>query len=70
MNDPASSQQRPLALTMGDPAGIGPEIIIVALAANQSAAPGPTVVIGSHAVMTEAAATVRARPHDNQAGRA
>jgi 4-hydroxythreonine-4-phosphate dehydrogenase len=46
----------PLALTMGDPAGIGPEI--VALAFLQGAVPGGGLVVGDAAVMRRAAALV------------
>lgn len=41
----------PLALTMGDPAGIGPEIIVRALAAGDT---GPCVVLGDIGVMRRA----------------
>ena len=42
-----------LALTMGDPAGIGPEIIVRAAAAGFQ---GPSVVVGDVRVMRRAAA--------------
>ncbi|HKX94811.1 MAG TPA: 4-hydroxythreonine-4-phosphate dehydrogenase PdxA, partial [Methylibium sp.] len=46
----------PLVLTMGDPAGIGPEI--VARAFLQGAVPGGGLVVGSAAVMRRAAKRV------------
>jgi len=48
-----SSERKTLALTMGDPAGIGPEILVRAWVRGL---PGPAVVIGDAQVMRRAAA--------------
>ena len=55
--DTSSPTPRPVAITMGDPAGIGPEII-AKLATAQPPAPG--IVIGDAGVMTRAAQLVGA----------
>jgi 4-phospho-D-threonate 3-dehydrogenase / 4-phospho-D-erythronate 3-dehydrogenase len=47
---------QPLAITMGDPAGIGPEIIVKALDDPATRAFGPIVVIGSASVLEQAKA--------------
>ncbi|MDD5673470.1 MAG: 4-hydroxythreonine-4-phosphate dehydrogenase PdxA [Chitinivibrionales bacterium] len=49
------SQQKTIAVTMGDPAGIGPEIICKAFAAGAFAAPNNYVVIGDAAIIKMAA---------------
>lgn len=51
--------QAPLAITMGDPVGIGPEII-AKLAADEIASAIPFVVIGDVGVLRRAAAIVKA----------
>ncbi|MEV5612523.1 4-hydroxythreonine-4-phosphate dehydrogenase PdxA [Streptomyces sp. NPDC052225] len=54
---------KPLALTMGDPAGIGPEIVVKACA--DPARTVPVVVIGDPAALARAAATTGVRlPED------
>jgi 4-hydroxythreonine-4-phosphate dehydrogenase len=47
---------RPLALTMGDPAGIGPEIVVSALTTASDHAPGPVVILGDLGRLRDAAA--------------
>jgi 4-hydroxythreonine-4-phosphate dehydrogenase len=49
---------RPLALTMGEPAGIGPEITLLAWAAQRSEALPPFFVIGNPALYAKLAATL------------
>ena len=56
MSDAFTSPQRPLLITMGDPCGIGPEIIV---RAHQQGALPDAVVIGSAGVMTKAAQAVQ-----------
>ncbi len=48
---------RPLALSMGDPAGVGPELIAAAWAARETAELPPFFVFGSAAVLAAAART-------------
>jgi 4-phospho-D-threonate 3-dehydrogenase / 4-phospho-D-erythronate 3-dehydrogenase len=48
--------KRPLAITLGDPAGIGPEITVKALDDPKVRAMGPVVVIGSAFALEEARA--------------
>ena len=48
---------RPLAVTLGDPAGIGPEIVAGAFAQRHKAQLPPFVAIGSVALLREAART-------------
>ncbi|HEY2048270.1 MAG TPA: 4-hydroxythreonine-4-phosphate dehydrogenase PdxA [Caulobacteraceae bacterium] len=55
--DTSSPTSRPVAITMGDPAGIGPEII-AKLATAQS--PAPWIVVGDAGVMTRAVQLVGA----------
>jgi 4-hydroxythreonine-4-phosphate dehydrogenase len=45
----------PLALSMGDPAGVGPELAVQAWAAARELGLPPFVVVGSHAVISAAA---------------
>ena len=45
----------PLALSMGDPAGVGPELAVQAWAAACNGALPPFVVVGSHTVIAAAA---------------
>ena len=49
--------QRPLGITMGDPAGIGPEIIAKLFAAGS---PAPTIVIGDAGLLRRAVALIGA----------
>jgi 4-hydroxythreonine-4-phosphate dehydrogenase len=49
------SNQRPLALTLGDPAGIGPDITLLAWAAQCSQDIPPFVLIGDETVLRERA---------------
>ncbi|HKX42762.1 MAG TPA: 4-hydroxythreonine-4-phosphate dehydrogenase PdxA, partial [Burkholderiaceae bacterium] len=58
-----SPAARPLAITMGDAAGIGPEIVAKLFAAEQAA---DCVVIGDVAVLRRAAASI-AGPHGAEA---
>ena len=46
---------RPLAVSLGDPAGVGPELIAAAWAIRQTAGLRPFVVVGSAALLAEAA---------------
>jgi 4-hydroxythreonine-4-phosphate dehydrogenase len=50
---------RPIAITMGDPAGIGPEII-AKLAVNSVKLPHPVIVIGDANIMQRACASIGA----------
>ena len=43
---------RPLALTLGDPAGIGPDITLLACSARKREAIPPFVLLGDAAVLT------------------
>lgn len=52
----STSQRPPVLITMGDPAGIGPEIVVKAL--NARSALGPCVVVGDGATMQRAQALV------------
>ena len=52
------SAERPLALTLGDPAGIGPDITLLAFQARLSTAVPPFVLIGDPAVLAERARTL------------
>jgi 4-hydroxythreonine-4-phosphate dehydrogenase len=45
----------PLALSMGDPAGVGPELAVMAWAQARDTALPPFVIIGSHAIIAAAA---------------
>lgn len=51
---------RPLGITLGDPAGIGPEVIVKALAAPRLRSV-PAVVLGDVALLRETARRLRAR---------
>jgi len=51
--------QRPLALTLGDPAGIGPDITLLAFAARLAEAVPPFVLIGDPAVLATRAEALR-----------
>lgn len=51
-----TSKRPPVLITMGDPAGIGPEIVVKAL--NARPALGPCVVVGDGATMQRAQAAV------------
>jgi len=53
--------QRPICLTMGDPAGIGPEVVEKALAREEVRALGPFVVIGDPAILGELTGGVELR---------
>jgi 4-hydroxythreonine-4-phosphate dehydrogenase len=48
-------RKRPIAITMGDPAGIGPEVIVRAWLTSSMEEIGPKVVYGNMEVMREAA---------------
>jgi 4-phospho-D-threonate 3-dehydrogenase / 4-phospho-D-erythronate 3-dehydrogenase len=48
-----------LAITMGDPAGIGPEVVAKALAGQEIRRLCQPIVIGSHAVMEQTVRTLR-----------
>jgi 4-hydroxythreonine-4-phosphate dehydrogenase len=50
---PAMTQTPRLALTLGDPAGIGPEVVLKALAGGEL--PGECTVVGDPALLAEAA---------------
>ena len=52
------SAERPLALTLGDPAGIGPDITLLAYAARRSAPVPPFVLIGDPSVLAQRARTL------------
>ena len=58
VNSDASDPQRPMVLTMGDPAGIGPEIIAAAFCERPEAMGERLVVAGDAAVLQAAAQTV------------
>ncbi len=45
----------PMAITMGDPAGIGPEIVVKALARAEVKRLGSYLVIGSHSILRDTA---------------
>lgn len=62
MNTSHASAKPILALTMGDPAGTGPELIIKALAQPEVRAVSRPVVIGDVRVLREAAAIVGLAP--------
>lgn len=66
-----SSDTYDIAITMGDPAGIGPEIICRALAAMSSAERASSLVVGDPAIFRRAASTIGAEltfvPLDRQA---
>jgi 4-hydroxythreonine-4-phosphate dehydrogenase len=49
---------KPLALTLGDPAGIGPDITLLAFAARRALAIPPFVLIGDPGVLAERARTL------------
>ena len=49
------SAERPLALTLGDPAGIGPDITLLAFQARRKAPVPPFVLIGDPRVLAERA---------------
>lgn len=51
----ADQTTRPVAITLGDPAGVGPEVIVRALAALPAGERGSLVVVGSSAVLRRAA---------------
>jgi 4-hydroxythreonine-4-phosphate dehydrogenase len=51
--------QRPLALTLGDPAGIGPDIALCAWAAQSSQDIPPFVLLGDETVLRERARALR-----------
>jgi 4-hydroxythreonine-4-phosphate dehydrogenase len=53
------SNQRPLALTLGDPAGIGPDITLLAWAAKSREELPPFVLLGAAALLRERAHTLR-----------
>ncbi|MDR9437987.1 MAG: 4-hydroxythreonine-4-phosphate dehydrogenase PdxA [Halomonas sp.] len=55
-----SSHTYDIAITMGDPAGIGPEIICRALAAMSSAERASSLVVGDPAIYRRAASTIGA----------
>jgi 4-hydroxythreonine-4-phosphate dehydrogenase len=59
MSSPSGSFQLPLAVSLGDPAGIGPEIVVRALAARPDV---PVVVYGDAGVLERAAAAVGLPP--------
>ena len=49
---------RPLAVSIGDPAGVGPELIVVAWAARHEAGLVPFCVVGGHGVLSAAGAAL------------
>ncbi|WP_353228092.1 4-hydroxythreonine-4-phosphate dehydrogenase PdxA [Novosphingobium sp.] len=49
------AQTVPIALSMGDPAGVGPELAVTAAAQTASAALPPFVAVGSHRIFVAAA---------------
>jgi len=49
---------KPLALTLGDPAGIGPDVTLLAFAARNREAIPPFVLIGDESVLAERAETL------------
>lgn len=52
-------QQRPtIAITMGDPAGVGPELIVKALSLREMYRQAIPIVIGDHGTISDAIATV------------
>jgi len=52
-----SAAERPLlAITMGDPSGVGPEVVIAALASRRARAAGRALVIGDARILARAAA--------------
>jgi 4-hydroxythreonine-4-phosphate dehydrogenase len=53
------SAERPLALTLGDPAGIGPDITLLAFQARLSTDVPPFVLLGDPAVLAERARALR-----------
>ena len=59
---------RPLALTLGDPAGIGPDVTLLAFAARRALALPPFALIGDPGVLAERARilglAVRIKPID------
>lgn len=59
MTSSRSSPKRPLAVTLGDPAGIGPEIIVKAWHAVREAGP-VFMVVGDHGALVSAAGRGRA----------
>lgn len=54
------SQQKPIAITMGDPAGIGPDVIIGALEQIEPDNFPPIVIVGNGAIL-KARATLLGR---------
>ncbi|HEY9735063.1 MAG TPA: 4-hydroxythreonine-4-phosphate dehydrogenase PdxA [Trichocoleus sp.] len=59
----ASSNQRPrLAITLGDPAGIGPEVVLKALAAHPWAEQAEITVVGSPALLEPTYQSLRRLP--------
>ncbi|MFB3881814.1 MAG: 4-hydroxythreonine-4-phosphate dehydrogenase PdxA [Armatimonadota bacterium] len=53
-----SAPQRPLlAITMGDPAGVGPEVVVAALGSRRARAAGRALVIGDGRALARAAAS-------------
>jgi 4-phospho-D-threonate 3-dehydrogenase / 4-phospho-D-erythronate 3-dehydrogenase len=59
----SESGARPIAITMGDPAGVGPEVIAAALAALPPAERAGISVVGSTPVLERAAAVMGAAVH-------
>ncbi|MEY4908256.1 MAG: 4-hydroxythreonine-4-phosphate dehydrogenase PdxA [Pseudomonadota bacterium] len=57
----ASPSTRPVAITLGDALGIGPEITVRAFLDGRTGPPGQTLVIGEPAVLRRAAAVWRQR---------
>ena len=54
----ANGASRPVAITMGDPAGVGPEVIMAALSALPTEERRDIVVVGSRAVLERAGKVV------------
>ena len=50
---------KPLALTFGDPAGIGPDITLLAFEARRATSIPPFVPLGDPGVLAERASTLR-----------
>ncbi len=58
-NAPAARRRSP---AMGDPGGIGPEVVLKALLRSRCAAPAAPVVVGDLAVLRQCARLLRKRP--------
>jgi 4-hydroxythreonine-4-phosphate dehydrogenase len=63
MTNPSSHHRSRIALTMGDPAGIGPEIVVGALAGGLHRDDAEVVVVGDLARLVTAAGILGVEPH-------